>query len=339
MDVTLNEDEALLQETASRIGDHIGPAPADTRVHKETNAWKELAQAGLLGLAMIDPEESTVGPGVASALVAEALAGQPCAIPFVGSAVLAPALLVAAGAAREVLAEIESGAFRVGVGLSVDLRSACTESAGEVVAWDSADAETVITLNTDKSPQAISLPPDAAPCSTDLTRDLFRLDAATGTRRSELGQSITDPAWMRWQALALTTLAADLCGVMKGALDLAVEHANSRIQFGAPIGSFQAIKHLCADALVHLETSRSAMLYAAWSVDRAGPQAALRAARVAKAFSGEAAIAVTETCIQVHGGVGITWENRAHLFLRRALMDRQTLGDEMAQIAVLSRER
>jgi alkylation response protein AidB-like acyl-CoA dehydrogenase len=165
---------------------------------------------------------------------------------------------------------------------------------------------------------------------------VFRFPRSSGDVRAGFGGVIPDAQWTRWNALALSTLTADLCGLMRGALDLAVEYAKSRVQFGVAIGSFQAVKHLCADALVHLETSRSAMLYAAWSVDHAAPQDALRAARVAKSFSSEAAIAVTETCIQVHGGVGNTWENLSHVFLRRALLDRQTLGDESVQLSLLS---
>jgi alkylation response protein AidB-like acyl-CoA dehydrogenase len=219
--------------------------------------------------------------------------------------------------------------------LDPDLRGPQT-SGGTVVAWDAAYATTVISAADDSTLRVFEVPDSVGQSSVDLSRDTFELPLASGSIREGYGGPIGEDAWAHWTALALTTLTADLCGIMRGALDLAVEYAKSRVQFGVPIGSFQAVKHLCADALVHVETSRSAMLYAAWSVDHAGPVEALHAARVAKSFSSEAALAVTETCIQIHGGMGITWENEAHVFLRRALLDRQTLGDEAAQLSVLA---
>jgi hypothetical protein len=203
------------------------------------------------------------------------------------------------------------------------------------VAWDAASTTTVISVGDDNRLRVFEVPAAVRQTSVDLSRDTFELPTAAGSLEAGYGGPIDEDAWAHWTALALTTITADLCGLMRGALDLAVEYAKSRVQFGVPIGSFQAVKHLCADALVHVETSRSAMLYAAWSVDHAVPDEALHAARVAKSFTSEAALAVTETCIQVHGGMGITWENEAHVFLRRALLDRQTLGDEAAQLSDL----
>ncbi len=334
MNVALSEDEELLQQTARRVAELVGPAPTDPKDREDAKGWAALSQAGLLGLPRIEAG-SPLGTGVASALVAEALAYQPCALAFVGSGVLAPALLVAAGAEAALLDSIESGELRVAIGLDPNLRGPRT-AGGTVVAWDAAYATTVISAADDSTLRVFEVPDSVGQSSVDLSRDTFELPLASGSIREGYGGPIGEDAWAHWTALALTTLTADLCGIMRGALDLAVEYAKSRVQFGVPIGSFQAVKHLCADALVHVETSRSAMLYAAWSVDHAGPVEALHAARVAKSFSSEAALAVTETCIQIHGGMGITWENEAHVFLRRALLDRQTLGDEAAQLSVLA---
>jgi alkylation response protein AidB-like acyl-CoA dehydrogenase len=334
MNVALTEDEELLQQTARRVADLVGPAPTDPEDREDAKGWATLSQAGLLGLPRIEAG-SPLGTGVASALVAEALAYQPCALPFVGSGVLAPALLVAAGADPSLLNSIESGELRVGIGLDADLRSPRT-SGGAVVGGGGPHATMVISVADDDTLRVFEVPEAVQLSSVDLSRDTFELPHAAGSVLADYGGSIGEDAWARWTALALTTITADLCGIMRGALDLAVDYAKSRVQFGVPIGSFQAVKHLCADALVHVETSRSAMLYAAWSVDHAVPDEALHAARVAKSFSSEAAMAVTETCIQIHGGMGITWENEAHVFLRRALLDRQTLGDEAAQLSVLA---
>jgi alkylation response protein AidB-like acyl-CoA dehydrogenase len=113
---------------------------------------------------------------------------------------------------------------------------------------------------------------------------------------------------------------------MRGAIDLGVDYAGQRRQFGTPIGSFQAIQHLLAEAFVSLEGSRSVALHAAWVVDALPPDDALAAAALAKAYCARAARTVCETVIQVHGGIGHTWECMAHVFLRRALVSCDLFG-------------
>jgi alkylation response protein AidB-like acyl-CoA dehydrogenase len=115
---------------------------------------------------------------------------------------------------------------------------------------------------------------------------------------------------------------------MSSALTRAVDYAKERVQYGVKIGSFQAIQHLCADALVQIEASASLNRYAAWAVDALPCEEALLAARVAKAYSSSVAREVTETVMQVFGGIGQTWEHVAHLHTRRALTDRALFGDE-----------
>jgi len=137
---------------------------------------------------------------------------------------------------------------------------------------------------------------------------------------------LTDDDLSTWTALGLTLDCADLVGVMRGAVDLAVGYASDRRQFDRPIGSFQAVQHLLADAFVLMEGSRSVVLHAAWSVDALEPDDALAAAAVAKAYCARAARTVCETAIQVHGGIGNTWECVAHVFLRRALLSTDVLG-------------
>jgi alkylation response protein AidB-like acyl-CoA dehydrogenase len=113
---------------------------------------------------------------------------------------------------------------------------------------------------------------------------------------------------------------------MRGAVDLACGYAKDRRQYGSPIGSFQAVQHLLADAFVALEGSRSVARHAAWAVDALDPEAALASAALAKAYSARAARTVCETAIQVHGGIGNTWECLAHVHLRRALLSTDVLG-------------
>jgi alkylation response protein AidB-like acyl-CoA dehydrogenase len=129
-----------------------------------------------------------------------------------------------------------------------------------------------------------------------------------------------------WRALGLAVTSADLVGVMRGALTLTSEYARDRRQYGAAVGSFQAVQHLLADAFVAMEGSRSIALHAAWAVDALRGSAALSAASAAKAYCARAARSVCETAIQVHGGIGNTWDCLAHIFLRRALLSSDVLG-------------
>jgi alkylation response protein AidB-like acyl-CoA dehydrogenase len=130
----------------------------------------------------------------------------------------------------------------------------------------------------------------------------------------------------RWQSLGLAVVCADLVGTMRGALALATEYAKERKQYGATIGSFQAVQHLLADAHVATEGSRSIALHAAWAVDALSARDALAACSAAKAYCARAARSVCETSIQVHGGIGNTWECLAHVFLRRALFSTELFG-------------
>ncbi len=113
---------------------------------------------------------------------------------------------------------------------------------------------------------------------------------------------------------------------MRGAIDLSCAYAASRQQFGRAVGSFQAVQHLLADALVLMEGSRSVARHAAWAVDALWPDEALAAAAAAKAYCTRSARTVCETSIQVHGGIGNTWECLAHVHLRRALLSSEILG-------------
>jgi alkylation response protein AidB-like acyl-CoA dehydrogenase len=113
---------------------------------------------------------------------------------------------------------------------------------------------------------------------------------------------------------------------MRGAITLACEYAASRRQYGVPVGSFQALQHLLADADVAMEGSRSVALHAAWAVDALAPSEAVAASAVAKAYCARAARSVCETAIQVHGGIGNTWDCLAHVYLRRALLSIDVLG-------------
>jgi len=135
-----------------------------------------------------------------------------------------------------------------------------------------------------------------------------------------------------WDALSRildrgkVALCAEMCGGARKVLDMTVDYAKVREQFGRPIGSFQAIQHKCANMLVQVESAKSAMYYAAWAVANDVPDAALAAA-MAKAYCSDAYRQVTAEGIQVHGGIGFTWEHDLHLYFKRAKGSEVTFGD------------
>ena len=126
---------------------------------------------------------------------------------------------------------------------------------------------------------------------------------------------------------------------MEGVLDATCTYAQERQQFGVAIGSFQAVQHLLAEARVVIEGAISVAAYAAWAVDAMAPDEAREAGAVAKAYCSAAARTVCETAIQVHGGIGNTWECFVHVHLRRALFSSALFGDEGHHLRELARRR
>jgi alkylation response protein AidB-like acyl-CoA dehydrogenase len=120
------------------------------------------------------------------------------------------------------------------------------------------------------------------------------------------------------------------------ALELAVEYAKDRVQFGRPIGSFQAVKHRAVDALTAVELARSAAWWSAWAAQAGGAEV-FEAVAVAHSIASEAFEQSAAECIHLHGGMGFTWEHDAHLYYRRARADRILFGDPAAHRAELSR--
>jgi hypothetical protein len=167
------------------------------------------------------------------------------------------------------------------------------------------------------------------PESVDLTRSL----AGVVESPPELGELSGEDA-ARWRALALTITCADLVGAARGAHALACEYAKVREQYGATIGSYQAVGHLLAESLALIEGSISVLRHAAWAVDELPPAEAIEAARVAKIYCARSALTVCETSIQVHGGIGNTWECLAHVYLRRVLAATETWPVKLEELTI-----
>ncbi len=134
------------------------------------------------------------------------------------------------------------------------------------------------------------------------------------------------PVLRRVLDIATAALSTEIVGTAQKALDIAVEYAKTRVQFGKPIGSFQAVKHKCVDMMVAVENARSLTYYAAWTVDERVAEAAT-AVPMAKAYASDMGKNVTSEAIQVHGGIGFTWEHDMHLYHRRALAGEANLGN------------
>lgn len=142
--------------------------------------------------------------------------------------------------------------------------------------------------------------------------------------------------WERAERVGQVVLAAEGLGAADRAVEMGVAYAKERQAFGRAIGSYQAVKHALVDAYVGVEQLRSLVWWAAWAADEAPDELPLAAA-AAKALSAQVLEQATETLIQVHGGIGFTWEHDAHLYWRRAKVDRLLLGDDIAAFDAVAR--
>jgi alkylation response protein AidB-like acyl-CoA dehydrogenase len=169
----------------------------------------------------------------------------------------------------------------------------------------------------------------------DLTRELasVTLTVAPAVR---VGAGPDTMEWLSWVGdLALAALAAEQIGGAARCLELSVEYAKAREQFGRPIGSFQAIKHKCANMLLEVECGRSAVYHASAALAEGQPDASI-AATLAYAYCSRAFANAAKECIQIHGGIGYTWEHDAHLYLRRAKSSQLLFGPPARQRARLA---
>ncbi len=142
--------------------------------------------------------------------------------------------------------------------------------------------------------------------------------------------------WTRARQVATVVLAAEDLGAADAAVQMAVGYAQQREAFGRRIGSYQAVKHMLVDGWVGVDQLRSLVWWAAWAAD-AAPEELPLAASAAKAHAAEVLERAAETCVQVHGGIGFTWEHDAHLYWRRAKVDRLLLGDAAEHLDAVAR--
>jgi alkylation response protein AidB-like acyl-CoA dehydrogenase len=308
----------------------LGRGPADVAPPRPGAAdWSRMAEAGWFGLRLREENGGLGADAVYAGLLVEQAARHALPAPVVGP-LIAAEQLQAHGAEPELLSEVGAGELRIAPLLRPDF--AGFASGGDALAWDSADADCAFCVE-DGAARLLAEPTGGI----DLTRSIRApLAEPPGQPRSADCRPLSKAEGARLDAFALAMLTADLLGTMEAAHGAAVDYAKTRRQFGVPIGSFEAIADIAAEQLVLVEATRSAMWYAAWSVDALDPADALRAARTAKAFASRAAVEVCEGAVQVFGGIGFTWEFPAHVWLRRAHASRRVFGDENHQEAVLA---
>lgn len=338
MYIGLTDEQNMLRETAARLAEAVATTDAGHIASEQAldGQWQRIVELGLPALRA----PHTCGldsSGIETVVVLEELARRLTAVPAFGQAVMATEMLCAAGADKEIDLVAE-GALRMAPVLATDL-SDFAANADSGVAVDVAGATHVLyAVREDDNRRLMSaaLAPSAADTGLDLTRPVRIVRATELESPTPVGDLISADRWTSLTAMALTAVSADLVGVMGGALDDAVRHADDRVQFGVKIGSFQAIQHLLADALVRTEGARSCLWHAAWAVDHLPAAEALLAARTAKAYASAAGRDVVETAMQVLGGISITWEHTVHLRLRRVLLGRRLFGDESTQYAAIA---
>jgi alkylation response protein AidB-like acyl-CoA dehydrogenase len=326
MDTRFTAEQAELERAARRLACELGPATvADlddaTRTKRLGAAVRD---AGWLELRDDRGDGVPLASGVETAIVADALGSAVADVAFSGP-VLAADLARRAGIARTTdavvafapnLVDTDAPAFAVDCGTDLDTA--------------------FVVVDTDVVQTRIHGTPEGA----DLTRTVRALEHAPTLRpEGTTSAHIRAEGLVQWRALGLALTSADLVGVMRGVLEITVAYAAERKQYGVPVGSFQAVQHLLAEAHTLMEGSRSVALHASWAVDSLAPADALHAGRVAKAYCARAARTVCETAIQVHGGIGNTWECMAHVYLRRALLSSQWFGDDGEQLRALHAER
>lgn len=343
MDTRDSPEQAELRRGARRLAAELGPATV-AELDDEARALRlagAVRDAGWLELR--DADGSSGGPlasGVDTTILADGLAGAVADVAFAGPT-LAADLARRAGAARDDRAGVAYGPDLLGVAV---VEETVTTERFEVVDLPvDGSAQAFVLVRKDDGYRlaavAVDDPEPGGRRATDLTRTTGSVRPGAAVVEIPEQRGLTEDDLTAWAALGLALTSADLVGVMRGVLDLSVAYATDRKQYGVPVGSFQAVQHLLAEARCLLEGSISATLYAGWAVDELAPDEARAAGRVAKAYGARAARTVCETAVQVHGGIGNTWECMVHVFLRRALLSTEWFGDDGAQLERLARER
>ncbi len=373
MNFAFSDEQEEFRSTLRRFLDEKAP-PSELRrtfaapAGHDTALWKQMAAE--LGLQGVHLPESVGGQGfgfLELGIVLEEMGRALLPSPFFASSVLAAeaiccvatepeqrALLAGIASGEEIatLAFVEDGAGWDPAALRLPARpdgaSYVLEGAKRVVL--SADAATRLVvaarlpgtegaagltlLSLEANAPGVRIVPEE---SIDLARRVGRVELAGARARLVGAAGGAGPGLAKALRRAAIALSAEMLGGAARALEMGVVYTKQRVQFGRPVGSFQATKHLAADVLLELELARSAGYWAWWVADQDGPELA-EAAALAKSACAEAYLLAAATNLQLHGGIGFTFESDAQLHYRRARADAALLGEPALHRAALARE-
>jgi alkylation response protein AidB-like acyl-CoA dehydrogenase len=303
--------------------------------------WQELVELGWAGV-IVPEERGGLGLGTVELVVIAEEMGYALAPSPWFSTTCAELMLAAAGTDEQRerwLEPLAVGELRGTVAVwddragwapdhsEVEPASDGTLSAAKIAVPDADTAAFLIVSGADgrhylveRDAAGVTVEPEAA---VDPTRKLYRvtLDGAAAAPLEHAPERIGGV-----YATIVTVLAAENVGVAQRAMEMAVTYAKDRAQFDRPIGSYQAVSHRCAQMLLEVEGARSLSYWAGWALDNE-PGTGPRAASSAKAYAGDAGFRVTASALQVHGGIGFTYEHDLHFFLKRAFANAHALGD------------
>jgi len=365
MDFGFNADQEMLRATARKFfenectSDFVRARMAEDEGFTE-EFWTKLAEQGWLGLVYPEPYGGAGLGFVDLTVLLEEMGRAVMPGPFFSTVLLGGLALLEAGSdaqKKEWLTKIAEGRARVtlawtepsarwdAAGVTTTAKatgSGFTLSGTKLFVPDAHVAHALVVVartaegqNPEDGISLFLVPTDARGVSVtllptmDQTRKLceVKLDDVAVPAAAMLGTR--GGGWTpltRVSQRATVALCAEMCGGAQKVLDMTTEYAKIRIAFGKPIGSYQGVKHKAADMLVDVENAKSLTYYAAWAVDENVPEAAL-AASMAKAYTSEAFRKVAGAGIQLHGGIGFTWEHDLHLYFKRAKASEFTFGD------------
>ncbi|MFI4935163.1 MAG: acyl-CoA dehydrogenase family protein [Caulobacterales bacterium] len=346
MEFALSPEQHALQDSVERTLADLAPLErvrrfAETSESVARDVWRGLAELGVAGVLIDEAHGGSALGALDAALIAESLGRHVTPAPFLGSAVIAPLALKGAGSAAQQdrwLPKLAAGEAIAGAAIGEGI-SGAREGAGvsaeagklsgkALFVIDAAEADLFVVAD---RAGGLHLVAGDAPGLTrtslttiDLTRRLGELsfdkapaEPLTAGDPTATLTRVRDGAW--------TMLAADTLGAASRMLEMAVAYAQERRQFGRLIGSFQAVKHLCAEMAAELEPCRSLVWYAGYALDELPAEASLTAAH-AKAHLSEVGRFVARTATEVHGGIGFTDLLGLHYWFKRIGLDRQLLG-------------
>jgi alkylation response protein AidB-like acyl-CoA dehydrogenase len=332
MNLELTEEQVALRDTVRRflsekasVATHVRPLLDDPTGTTDA-VWRGLADLGATGVLVPSDRDGAGMTMVEAGVVAEELGAALNPGPWLSSAVAATRALTRAGAEDGLLSEIADGTAIATIGPLTGARpvvDGATLRGEQTAVSDAAAANVLLVLAEERNgaglyavdPASAGVTVTARP-HVDQTRKQFDV-SFDGANARRLAPASADAISGLVDDVMITS-AADALGAATAVMNLAIEYAKVRRQFDQPIGSFQAVQHLCVDMYEAVELARSGVIHALWAADSAAPAERHRAAVRAKAFAGRLA-SVGDTAIQVFGGIGFTWEHDAHLYLKRLL--------------------